>query len=253
MSAPKLLVLCLALFCMEPALFGQAEGGANTHSRSQLWNEYNFSQGIARKWVAKGDINWSSSSDSSNSANVLKHPIDLGARAWLHYFVKPKLRLSASVGYWKFFEVAEIKQQAKKEFRITCDAWFFKVYGRNTLYNRLRYESRFIHNEATGTNSHVPRLRYQPKLFVALNGKSIRAKTYYLILADELFFNLGSGGLVDQNRASLGIGYCINNNLSLELTCVNRLIIRNNQPNDVLNAVSLSFTFNNFISYFRED
>jgi hypothetical protein len=248
----RLTIIFLLITIFVPQLLkAQGEGNDRVQTPGQLWNEALFSARINKKWVAKLDLFWSLSSDKEDKNNIVKHPINYGIRAGAHYFLKPKFRLTPTIGYWYNMEVPAINQKPQWEIRPALDAQVFRVFGRFTLFNRLRYESRFIKELETNKNSHEFRLRYMPKIFMAINGKVIRERTFYAILSDEIFIIPGDEVFINQNRFTMGLGYCFTNNFTLETAWMKRLSNAKNQP-DIINEVfSLSCTFNNFLQHFN--
>lgn len=233
-------------------LSAQGEGNDRVETPGQLWNEALISSRINKKWVAKLDLFWSLSSDNEDKYNLLKHTINYGIRGGAHYFLKPKFRLTPTLGYWYNFEVPEINQKAQWEIRPSLDAQIFQVFGRFTLFNRLRYEGRFIKELESNIHSHQSRLRYMPKIFMAINGKVIRERTFYAILSDEIFIIPGDEVFINQNRFTMGFGYCFTNNFTLETTWMKRLTNSKNQADVTNDVVSISCTVNNFLRHFRK-
>jgi hypothetical protein len=246
-----LIFLLLSVF-ISLQLSAQGEGNDRVQSPGQLWNEALISSRINKKWVAKLDLFWSLSSDNEDKYNLTKHTINFGIRGGAHYFLKPKFRLTPTLGYWYNFEVPEIKQKAQWEIRPALDAQIFQVFGRFTLFNRLRYENRFMKEVESNNTSHQLRLRYMPKVFMAINGKVIRERTVYAILSDEIFIIPGDEVFINQNRFTAGFGYCFTNNFTLEATWMKRFSNSNIQPDVINDVLSLSFTLNNFLQHFKK-
>ncbi|MBU3661941.1 MAG: DUF2490 domain-containing protein [Bacteroidetes bacterium] len=244
-------IFILIITSVPQPLKAQGEGNDRVQTPGQLWNEALMSTRINKKWVAKLDLFWSLSSDKEDKNYIVKHPINYGIRAGAHYFLKPKFRLTPTLGYWYNLEVPAINQKAQWEIRPALDAQVFQVFGRFTLFNRLRYESRFIKEIESNNNNHQLRLRYMPKIFMAINGKVIRERIFYTILSDEIFLIPGDEVLINQNRFTTGLGYCFTNNFTIETTWMKRLSNVKNQPDVINNVISLSCTFNNFLQNFK--
>jgi hypothetical protein len=230
----------------------QGEGGGLVSTPYQFWNEIAVSQGLNKKYAARLSLEWNTSNSKEEGGFLTDYLTNFGMRGMVHYFIKPKLRLSGSFSTYINPSVPDLKQQRFVEYKPSIEAQYFWVENRFTVFNRLRYESRFLHNTSANTNTHIARLRYMPKLFVSLNSKTIRAKTLYLILSDELVFDVNNNdALVDQNRLSVGLGYCFTNHITLESVVVNRLIFHDTRPNELTNALYLTLSMNNLFNYHR--
>lgn len=237
----------LLLLLTPQLLYAQAEGNERIESPGQLWNEALFSHPVNRKWVAKTDLFWSLSSTQASSWQIWQKTINVGIRPGAHYFLKPNIRITPMLGLWLSPEQTELKQKQEIEIRPTLDGQVFKRMDRFTFFLRLRYESRFIKKEEADHFSHNYRIRLMPKAFLAINSKTIRKKTLYVILADELFFTGNTSRWVDQNRITLGAGYCFNNNITLETTYISRLTYQSAPAINHTPILSLSLMVNNFL------
>jgi hypothetical protein len=247
----RIFVFLLVLFS-SISTKAQGEDGGLVSTPYQFWNELAVSQGLSKKFAARLSLEWNTSNSKEEGGFLTDYLTNYGMRGMVHYFIKPKLRLSASFSTYINPSVPELKQQRFVEYKPSVEAQYFWVDNRFTLFNRLRYESRFLHNTDANTNRHIARLRYMPKLFVSLNSKTIRAKTLYLILSDELVFDINNkDALLDQNRLSIGLGYCFTNHVTLESAVVNRIIFHQTSPNELTNALNLTLIMNNLFNYNR--
>ena len=106
------------------------------------------------------------------------------------------------------------------ENRIYQEALFSNtIIKRLLLTHRFRYEQRWVEDQDFRT-----RYRYNLFVNVPFNNTTLVKNTYYLALYNELFINgereIGNGREVeffDRNRAYLGLGYAIKDNLRVQL------------------------------------
>lgn len=94
-----------------------------------------------------------------------------------------------------------------------------KVGNRIYLTHRFRYEQRWVENQDFRT-----RYRYNLFVNVPLNATELKKGTVYAALYNEIFINgersIGNNRtieLFDRNRAYLGLGYSLQNNLRLQV------------------------------------
>jgi hypothetical protein len=231
----------------------QSDGGGSYLAPAQFWGEVVLTQPFAKKWVSQLDLQYNTSNDQTKNYQILEHTVNYGGRIWAHYYYKPNIKISTTFGAWINTEVPEIKQKADVEYRTGIQFQHYIKRGRATIYNRFRWEDRFISLLGENNFSHTSRFRYMPKLFVSVNSKSIREKSLYWILSNEFLFNVNKGSFLDQNRICTGFGYCFTDNISLELTYVNRFNNSSSSPNEFTQALSASISFNNFTSWFKKN
>ena len=105
------------------------------------------------------------------------------------------------------------------ESRIYQEALFpTKVGGRLLFTHRLRYEQRWVEGQDFRT-----RYRYNLFLNVPFNAQSLGKNILYLALYNEIFINgqtsIGEGRVeyFDRNRAYIGLGYGLRDNLRTQL------------------------------------
>lgn len=232
------------------SVFAQNSGELDAVSNGQAWYEVNFTHAVNRL-VLQGDLQMSNINDTSHQYNLNKHLGQLGARASLHYYITPRIKISASIGFWDNIEVPEVGQTASYEIRPAVQAQHLFNTPKLTLYNRVRFENRFVNHKQTNEFTYTPRLRYMPKVFVPLNSKSIRKKTCYLIAFDEIFLNVAQGRLVDQNRATLGLGYCFSDDIVLETCYTYQSNYKTNAPYERTHALGITLSINNILKVLK--
>jgi hypothetical protein len=232
-------------------LWAQGDGESNTITTGQFWYELGLTH-AQNGFIYQLDANFTTSNDPTEKLAIANHLAQLGYKASLHYFISPRLKLTAAFGQYKNLDVSVIKQLPSSELRPIIQAQHFVVSRKLTIYNRLRLENRFIKRTGETSYNYTPRLRYMPKVFIALNSNSIRKKTYYLILAEELFANLNAGRLIDFNRVTAGIGYCFSDNIVVELCYANQQFFPAKGPREITNALSLTVSINNIVQMLTE-
>jgi hypothetical protein len=225
--------------------YAQSAGESDITESGQLWTEVNFTH-VVKKIIYQADFSVSSSNDKTKTG-ITNHIVQYGIRPWAHYFITPRIKLSTGIAFFNNPEIVEVNQIESFEIRPTFQLQHFKVAKRITLYNRLRFETRFIETNGSGDFKNNNRLRYMPKLFISLNSLSIRKKTIYAILSDELFMNFDKGHFIDMNRLNMGLGYCITDNISVELCYANQLKNPTTNTAEITNALSISLSFNNIL------
>ncbi len=242
------LIVFSALFTQNG--FAQNSGELDAVSSGQAWYEVNFTHAVNRL-VLQCDLQMSNINDTNHQYNLNEHLGQLGARGWVHYYVTPRVKLSASVGFWDNINVQEVGQSASFEIRPAVQAQHLFNTKRFTLYNRVRFENRFVHHDETNDFTYTPRIRYMPKVFVPLNSKSIRKKTWYLIALDEIFLNVSQGRPVDQNRATLGLGYCFTDDIVLETCYTYQSNYKTNAPYEITHALGITLSINNIMKVLK--
>lgn len=98
----------------------------------------------------------------------------------------------------------------------------------------------------------VERFRFQIRTTYPLTKKSTNASTMYVFLSDELFFKtksqISGPDFFDRNRASLGLGFKMAEDIKIEAAYVNEIMPREG-TNKLVNAIQVKGIFNNFFSH----
>ena len=105
--------------------------------------------------------------------------------------------------------------QTGNEFRI------WEQFVINNNINRLKLEHRYRIEQRFTADGYRNRFRYRLNALYPLNQQSIGPKTWYLSVYNEFFLN-NEGVYFEQNRLYAGIGYQINNRLTLQTGWINR-------------------------------
>ncbi|MEI6506832.1 MAG: DUF2490 domain-containing protein [Bacteroidota bacterium] len=215
----------------------------------QLWSEADFSGKFTQKLFYQFDLQYARQG-SSTEINLFKYNSQLTIRPWLHYFIKPTLRLSGFAGLWYNYGILDVGQREYPEWRTAQQVTFYSPKNKFTLSNRLRIEERFI-KDRTGNFESVLRFRYQIKCVapIAKHTPEIKGASY-LVGFDEFFINGGSTvtghSLFDQNRIFIGYGYYLTDNLILETGYFNQFQLESNDRFfDVNHVWQITFYINN--------
>jgi hypothetical protein len=215
----------------------------------QFWSEVDLSGKINQKLIYQFDIQYARQG-SASEINLLKYNSQLTIRPWLHYYLKPTIRLSAFAGIWYNYGINDIGQREYPEWRVAQQATFYSPFEKFTLSNRFRLEERFI-KDRQGEFETVLRSRYQLKCVAPITKHTPETKgASYLVGFDEFFVNFGSKvtgyNLFDQNRVFIGYGYYLTNNLVIETGYFNQFQIESNgKAFDVNHVWQLTFYINN--------
>ncbi len=215
-----------------------------TINPGQFWSEVCFGQAFNQKIAFELQLQRNFSNSSTKDYNILHHTISNTLVGILHYYFNPTIKLSGFLFYTANPEVSDILQPKSNELRPSIQLQHSYLKNRFTLFNKVRYEYRWVNQFNPDKKSETTRFRYAPKIFVNLNGKTIQAKSYYLVVSDDAIKTIGSENLIDLNLFAAGFGYCFTDNISLELTYINKKEFQST-ANQITHALSVSFTLNN--------
>ena len=189
------------------------------HSDAQGWIEYQYRTRIRDKLQGSWGLGYR---ELISGEGQLSDWSRLHLRGFLIYSHSPRLLFEAGLGgYYSFQE----PQPDRFELRTWQGAILrrpeIKLAGREfALQHRLRLEQRFVQVSGSGETDFGLRLRYRLAVFVPLNNPSIEAKTFYLPLAGEWFYDIGDETnefFAAQARVTTGLGYVFGDNWALEL------------------------------------
>lgn len=117
--------------------------------------------------------------------------------------------------------------------------WQQIVYAHNISHgrmsHRLRFEERFIKNEATKKWPVTTRLRYQIGYNIPLNGKTLEYNEFYFNCYNEFYFTLTvpegaiRNALYSEDWIYAGIGYQLPGFGRLEIGPLSQFLVRNRQ------------------------
>ena len=218
----------------------------------QLWSEADISGRITKKLLYQFDIQYARQG-SSAEINLFKYNSQLTIRPWLHYFVKPTLRLSGFAGIWYNYSILDVGAREYPEWRTAEQITIYSPKNKFTIQNRFRLEERFI-KDRTGNFENVLRVRYQLKCVTPITSHTPETKgASYVVGFDEFFVNGGSNvtghSLFDQNRIFIGYGYYITDDLVLETGYFNQFQLESNDKEfDVNHVWQITLYINNFFN-----
>ena len=217
-----------------------------TTTYGQSWNEVQFNRTINEKWSTELNIGTSFSS-TATSSNIFQQNTQNSFRAWGHYYLTPRWKLSSFIAYFNNKDVPEIGQFKSPEWRYALQGIYYFHKTGYTLSTRMRVELRHMKN-SDDEYENVLRYRQQIKYIQPLNSKFLREGVIYAIASDELFFKSGTQvtghNFLDRNRFNIGGGYLFSNDIQVELTYANDFLPRD-EGNQIINAAALTITFNN--------
>ncbi|MCD9575186.1 DUF2490 domain-containing protein [Flavobacterium soyae] len=218
-----------------------------TTKYNQFWGEIQFNRTITKKWSTELNLGTSYSSTES-SANIFEENTQRSFRAWGHYYLSPRWKLSSFVGYFNNKDVPEIGQYESPEWRFALQGIYYFHKTGYTLSTRMRLELRHMKNDDDNYEN-VFRYRQQVKYLKPINSKVLREGVVYAVASDELFFKSGTKvtglSFFDRNRLNIGAGYLFTDNIQIELTYANEYLPRDD-GNQIINAAAFTLTFNNF-------
>ncbi|OXB05252.1 hypothetical protein B0A81_14980 [Flavobacterium plurextorum] len=230
------------------ALFTATINYGQTTKYNQFWGEVQFNRTLSEKWSTELNIGTSYSSTES-SPNIFDENTQRSLRGWAHYYLSPRWKLSSFVAFYNNKDVPEIGQFQSPEWRFALQGIYYFHKTGYTLSTRLRTELRHMKNQ-DDTFENVLRYRQQIKYIKPINSKILREGVVYAIASDELFFKSGTKvtgqSFFDRNRLNIGAGYLFTEDTQIELTYANEYLPRNDN-NQIVNAVSLTLTFNNLL------
>ena len=236
------LSLIVAVFLTATINYGQ------TTKYNQFWGEVQFNRTLSEKWSTELNIGTSYSSTES-SPNIFDQNTQRSLRGWAHYYLSPRWKLSSFVAFYNNKDVPEIGQFQSPEWRFALQGIYYFHKTGYTLSTRLRTELRHMKNQ-DDTFENVLRYRQQIKYIKPINSKVLREGVIYAIASDEIFLKSGTKvtgqSFFDRNRLNIGAGYLFTEDTQIELTYANEYLPRNDN-NQIVNAVSLTLTFNNLL------
>ena len=218
------------------------------NNTTQLWTEVDALGKMNKKWKWQCDLQYSLQSPYESLA-FIKYGEQFTVRPWIHYYPKPTIKLSAFVGLWYNYPIAEVGAREYPEYRAALQAQFYKIFGLNKLSNRFRTEFRDMKDRA-GDFEQVFRGRYMLKYQRLLIHSDYDKNSIYLILSEEIFINGGAAVTgyksFDQNRVFVGLGYNITDDIGIEVGYFNQFAYHTHDTNfDSNHILSVALIFDN--------
>lgn len=229
-------------------IFGSTQLQAQTDNLNQFWNEYDFTKDLSQKWVLQLDAGLVTSSTPEDS-DIFHNITQFYIRPWVHYYPSEKWKVSVFYAYYSNQNVPELNQRKAPEFRTALQATYSLYQSPQIKINlRGRIEDRHIENDDHYLEA-VERFRFQVKAVCPVTTFGLKTKAMYVFASDELFFKTKSQvsgpDLFDRNRASLGLGFNLIDNIQIEIAYANEIMPRD-PTNKMVNAIQLKGIFNNF-------
>lgn len=220
-----------------------------TDKLNQFWNEYAFTKDLSQKWALELNIGLTTSSTVEDN-NILYNLTQVYGRVWAHYQPDDRWKISFFYAYFFNKNVPELNQEEAPEIRMAAQGLYWMLKDKKWKASlRVRIEDRHLHNEA-GYYEAVMRLRLQVRTVYCFTNNENTKNAFYGFASDELFFKTQSQvsgpDLFDRNRATIGLGYFLNDNIQIEISYANEIMPR--EPvNQLVNAFQVNITFNNFL------
>lgn len=209
------------------------------NNTTQNWSEIDLSGKTKRRWKWELDLQYSRQSPYEQY-DLIKFNSQLTIRPWLHYYIKPNIRLSAFMGLWDNFAIGEVGARAYPEYRGAIQANFYKSKNKNIVTKRARAEFREM-KDNTGNFETVARERSMIKYQHLITHTTYDKHAAYLVWFDEFFINSTSPvtgyHIFDQNRVFLGLGYNITNAITFETGYFNQFLQHAHDDNFDMNHV----------------
>jgi hypothetical protein len=167
-------------------------------------------------------------------------------KAGVGYHFPKTLSVLFGMGHYSTFQPdGDFKKPViADEFRIWEQFVLTNNIGRVKLEHRYRVEQRFTSNAG-----YRNRFRYRINALIPFNNKEIKSKTWYTSLFNEVFL-ANEGPYFEQNRVFYGLGYQVNNKLTVLVGILNRFdqSISHNTSFKSAFQTNLIFSFDEFKS-----
>lgn len=222
---------------------------SQTDKLNQFWNEYAFTKDLSQKWALELNVGLTTTSVSDDS-NIFYNLSQIYGRLWAHYQPDDRWKISFFYAYFFNKNVPELNQQEAPEIRLAAQGLYRLLKDEKWKVSlRGRIEDRHLHNE-DGYYEAVMRLRLQVRTVYCFANNENTKNAFYGFASDELFFKTKSQvsgpDLFDRNRATIGLGYFLNDNIQIEISYANEIMPRD-PVNQLVNAFQANITFNNFL------
>jgi hypothetical protein len=222
---------------------------AQTNQYTQFWNEFAFTKPLKNKLSVEGNLGQTYTAVPPEHKSMFASSAQIYMRGWLHYYPKARWRFSMFFAYYYNKYVPEIDQREYSESRLALQATWFPILKRLTLSTKLRLEDRHIQN-TEGYMEGLYRLCNQWKMLYPINGKRIRGGIVYALVQDDIYVktasNVAGSQFFDRNAFTAGAGYCVTDNMQVEVTYGNEFLPRPT-ANEMYHALQINFSFNNFV------
>ncbi|TPG34814.1 DUF2490 domain-containing protein [Flavobacterium pectinovorum] len=222
---------------------------AQTDELNQFWNEYAFTKDLSQKWALELNIGLTTSSVSHDN-NIFYNLTQVYGRGWAHYRPDDRWKISFFYAYFFNKNVPELNQKEAPEIRMAVQGMYRLLKeGKCKVNLRARFEDRHLQNE-DGYFEAVMRFRFQVRAVYSFTKNDVDKNAFYAFVSDELFFKTKSQvsgpDLFDRNRATIGLGYFLTDDIQIEVSYANEIMPR--EPiNQLVNAFQINIVFNDFL------
>ncbi|NMH29236.1 DUF2490 domain-containing protein [Flavobacterium silvaticum] len=201
-------LLCVAMLLACPVFYGQSDLGA--------WYIYFGSiKPENSKWSFEPEIQFRNHDLGGDLQQLLVRPA-------IRYNLETNFSIAAGYAY-VLSEAEETPDNPHRENRIYEEAILRQEVGRVAIRHRFRYEQRFMEDRDFNT-----RYRYCLFIDIPLNNTSIKEKTIYAALYNEIFINGkrndDTPSVFDRDRIYLGAGYRLTKNFGIQLGWMNQML-----------------------------
>jgi hypothetical protein len=193
----------------------------SVHYREQVWLGYFNQTRLSNRFGFWLDVQYRQTDD------FIERPFQLLIRPAVTYFIKDNVRVNFGYTLVEHFPAKGLNT-IRPEHRGWQQIWWNQKHAGFSTLQWLRLEERFnkrlVNDVLSDDFTTTFRLRYSYGFFIPLKGKEVVAKTPFVAIIDEVFFNFG-GKIVyntfDQNRFFAGIGYQFTAHMNAQLGYMN--------------------------------
>lgn len=213
----------ITLICFFVHAFVYAQTVKQTRSVQQVWTAYFNQTRFSGKWGSWTDVHLRTKEDfATNFSQAI-------FRLGLTYYIADNTKLTAGFAYVNHFPADGHKNISQPEHRPWQQMQWHTRYSRLRTMQWIRLEERYRrkikNNDELGQGYNFNfRLRYNILANIPLNSKGIVAKSWSLVLNDEVHINFGREivyNYFDQNRFFAGFSYHTNAHDNLQLGYMN--------------------------------
>lgn len=229
-AVPMIRRISIVLFAASLLAPRSAAAQRETFENVNGWVAWFGETAINSRWSFDHDLQWRMSGPFSEFAQGLW-------RGSLRINQSPNIRWSLGYAGTTTHPYGELPIAfTAPEHRAFADLKVLHSAGRASFTHRYRYERRFL-GRVTSASGDVDRwvptnrIRYQARVTLPLQGKTLETGEFYFQLTDELFMNWGSeiaSNIFDQNRLQFMVGRRMSDKLRLEVGYLDQLIQRPN-------------------------
>jgi hypothetical protein len=240
-----ILLVVLTLFGMNSVV-----GQKNIATQNGSWFMYFGNHKLSEKYSLHTEYQWRRSDFVYSWQQSL-------ARIGLDYHLDKNNSLTAGYGWIVSYPYgSQPISYTTNEHRVWEEFISNSNYSRLNFNHRYRIEQRFI--ERITTNSleesivsgynFKQRARYRFMIVAPINNASMKDKTAFVSLYNEVFLGFGQGiskNILDQNRLYGSIGWRFNKNSNIQLGYLNQIIVKSNGVDIERNHnLQFSWTYN---------